>query len=61
MIPPLTVVLDEWVRPEEPDDIVPVMLSHGDFVIPARSSWQLDAMLAASIRVPGPLVLVTGI
>jgi hypothetical protein len=56
----LTVVPDEWARPESPADDVPVMLFQGDYVISARRSWQLDAMLAARIRVPGPLILVTG-
>lgn len=54
---PLTVVLDEWARPEPPPDKVPVMLTRNEYVVSAR---HLDAMIAASIRVPGPLVLVTG-
>ena len=57
----LKIVLDEWARPEPPADAVPVTLTRGDFVVSARSSWQLDAMLAARIQVPGSLLIVTGI
>jgi hypothetical protein len=57
----LTVVLDEWADPEPPADDVPAVLSQGEYVISARYNWQLDAMLAARIRTPGPLCIVTGI
>lgn len=56
----LAVVLDEWARPEPPADEIPAVLSRGEYIISARRSWQLNAMLAARIQVPGPLILVTG-
>ena len=54
----LKIVLDEWARPEPPADIVPVMLTPAESLIPAR---HLDAMLTAIVARPGPLTLVTGI
>jgi len=57
----LKIVLDEWARPEPPADPVPAVLTRNEYVVNSRSSWQLDAMLAASIARPGPLLIVTGI
>jgi len=57
----LAVVVDEWAAPERPADDVPAMLSRGDFVVSKHRNWQLDAMLAGSIRNPSALAIVTGI
>jgi hypothetical protein len=57
----LKIVLDEWARPEPPADEVPAVLTRGEYVISARCRWQLDAMIAASIRSPSALAIVTGI
>lgn len=54
---PLRVVLDYPAAPPEPDP--------GPWVIEPADQFgrrlRLDAMLMASIRVPGPLCLVTGV
>lgn len=57
----LAVVLDEWADPEPPPLPLPRLefsVRSGDSI---RQQWKLDAMLAASIQMPGPLILVTGI
>lgn len=55
----LAVVLDEWADPEPlPLPRLEFSVRSGDSI---RQQWKLDAMLAASIQMPGPLILVTGI
>lgn len=54
----LSVVLDEWARPEPPVSPASAQINWGlDYI---RLQWQLDAMLAARILAPGPLCIVTG-
>lgn len=56
----LAVVLDEWADPEPrlPLPRFEFSVRSEDFI---RQQWRLDVMLAASIQVPGPLCIVTGI
>lgn len=55
----LAVVLDEWADPESsPLPRLEFISRPGDSI---RQQWKLDAVLAARIQVPGPLILVTGI